>query len=453
MSVCRQQNNCQKSIVRQLLACISISMLLVSCYKTNVVFEDNDVLNDPNLSFFDTYKVDIATYKTDSFITSGGRVLMLGTHNDTLFSKLTAETYAEIAIPVNNPVSDINANNILFDSIVLVLAPTGNYYGDTMMPLSLSVHELTEPLENEEEEDNTYYYPRSFASKTAAMGQTIITNLRPGRKKEITIRLPDTLGQDLLNKLRRNADEISTQDEFRDYFKGICIKGDSNFNKTIYYFGAGAGDKLFRIYYRERDVFLTEKTVEFGYVTVKQFNHIIQNNKVTPFSGFRPFKKEVIASAKMNGRAYLSNNIPSYMKITFPQLLSLKEIAPFVRVIKAELEVKPSPGTYRYPYKLPPQLNLVTSNADNSFDNFILGLNGNIQNGNLVVDNLYGKDTRYTFDITSFINTVINEGRYSTKALFLGINATGFSTESQRLIINEQSSTDGIKLKLYVLGL
>lgn len=453
MNVYSLQSDCCNKLFKQLLACITVSVLLVSCYKTNVVFEDNDLLNDPDLSFFDTYKVDIATYKTDSFVTSGTSVLMLGTHNDTLFSKVTAESYAEIAIPAENPLNGMNANNILFDSIVLCLTPTGNYYGDTMMPLSLSVHELTEPLENDEKEDNNFYYPRSFASKMAAMGQTTITNIRPGRKKEITIRLPDTLGQNLLTKLRRNDDEISTQDEFRDYFKGICIKGDSNFNQTIYYFNAGTGDKLFRIYYRERSTFLTEKTIEFGFTVPKQFNRIIQNNSATPFSVFRPFKNELFASAKMKEKAYLSNNLPSYMKITFPQLTSLKELAPFVRVIKAELEIKPSPGTYRYPYKLPPELNLITSNADNNFDNFIAGPDGSVQNDNLLIDDLYGRDTKYTFDITSFINTLIGEGRYSTKALFLGINATGFAAESQRLIINEQSSTDGIKLKLYVLGL
>lgn len=436
-----------------MLLFISIAVFFMSCFKTNIVFEDNDALNDPNISFFDNYKVDIGTYKTDSFVTSGTRIFMLGTHHDTSFSKITAESYVEIAIPETNPVSDVNANNLLFDSIVLVLQPTGNYYGDTLMPISLSVHELTEPIENEDEDDNRYYYPRSFVSKAVAMGRATINNIRPNRKKEITIRLPDTLGQNLLTKLRRNDDEVSTQDEFRDYFKGICIKGDSNFNKSIYYFSAGAGDKLFRIYYRERDVFLTEKTIEFGYTAVKQFNRIIQNNRQTPFSFFRPFKNELFASSTMRNKAFIANNMPSYMKITFPQLLSLKELAPFVRVIKAELEIKPSPGTYRYPYKLPPQINLVTSNSNNSFDNFILDFAGNPQNGNLVIDDLYGRDTKYTFDITSFINTVINEGRYSTKALFLGINATGFATESQRLIVNEQSSTDGIKLKLYVLGL
>jgi Domain of unknown function (DUF4270) len=436
------------------IACgFCLSLFLMSCFKTPLVFEDNDQASDPDVSFFDTYKVDIATYKTDSFVTSGSRIMMLGTHNDTSFSKMTAETYAEITIPGDNPVNGLNASNIIFDSIVLVLTPAGNYYGDTMMPLSLSVHELTEPIENEEAENTNYYYPRTFASKTVAMGSTVLTNIRPGRKKEVTIRLPNSFGQDLLTKLRRNENEITTQSEFRDYFKGICIKGDSNFNKTIYYFSAVGNQNLIRIYYRERDVFLTEKTIEFGFDASKQFNHISFNRNSTPFSTFRPFKNDLVASSQMKGKAYLSNHMPSYMKITFPQLLSLKELAPYVKVIKAELEVKPSPGTYSYPYKLPPQLSLINSNADNVFDNFVPGFDGAPQTGNLVIDDLYGKDTKYTFDITAFINTVISEGRFSTKALFLGINATGFATESQRLIINEQSSTDGIKLKLYVLGL
>lgn len=424
--------------------------LFSSCYKVDVTFEDNDRYNDPDISFLDTYKPDISTYKIDSFITSNTGIFMLGTHRDTFFTQLTGETYAEIAIPAENKVSD---KDVIFDSLVLLLTPTGNYYGDTLMPLPVSVYELDERLENNNRSNDDYYYPRTFSVKPQPLATATLSNIKPSRKKEMTIRLPDSLGQRLLTMLRRNRDTIATQSEFRNFLKGICIKSDSVFSRTIYYFTAGTGNSLLRLHYRERGIYTTEQTIDFGFIKTKQFNHISYNNNGASFSLFRQFKKELVHSSKTKGKAFISNNMPSYMKITFPDLLQLKELAPYVRVIKAELEIKPAPYSYKYPYQLPSQLRLLNSNADHEFSSYVLDINGAEQTGNLFIDKLYGRDTKYSFDITQFINTIIAEGRYSTKSLFLTTAATGFSTESSRLVINESTATDGIKLKLYVLGL
>lgn len=428
------------------------ALSLLSCQKVDIQFEDTDKMNDPNITFYDSYQVNISTYKTDSFPTSGSNLFALGTHADSFITKLYSEAYTEISIPAANPV--IN-QDVLFDSLVLVLKPTGNYYGDTTLPLKLSVFTLEENIENEEEGSDTYYYPRSFTKSSTPIGQITIQNLKPKKQSEISIRLSDQLGIDLLRMLNRNRDTIQSQTEFRKFLKGICIVPDSNFCQTLYYFSPYDSAGLLRLHYKERGVVSTGKVISFESLSNKQFNHFIQNSSQTPFAIFRNFKREEIPSSSTGSKAFLSNNMPSYIKVTFPNLLALKETFDYMKIVKAELEIKPSPGSYRYPYDLPKELRMILSLGDNRFDGGILmdASGSEEQTGNLVIDHLYGQETRYSFDITTYLNVLLQEGKYSTKSLFLSLTSASNYASSDRLVINEQKSRDGIKLKLYVLGL
>jgi Domain of unknown function (DUF4270) len=443
--------NSTRFVFNRVIILLAVSMVFMpGCDKVDVVFEDNDKLNDPNISYLENYPVTIFTYKTDSFVTSGSSTFMLGTHADSFFSKISAHSYAEITIPAENTVKD---KDVSFDSLVLVLNPTGSYYGDTTVPLKLSVYRLSENIENEEETDNSYYYPRSFGRYAAPLAQSTAIDIKPNRKKAITIKLGSVLGQELLNKLKRDDDDIKTQEDFRDYFNGLCIVSDSAVNKTIFYFNSGSEGVLLRLHYKEKGAVTAEKAIGFGFNIQKQFNHIDYNSSGTPFAGFQQHKKQLKSSADMRGKAYISNNMPSYMKISFPDLLSLKELYPVISIVKAELEIKPAPLSARYPYKLPSKLRMFTSNSENNFDGVLLNEKDEEQTGNLIIDDLYGKNTHYRFDITSFINQVIDEGRYSTKSLFLSAGPGNSSSDSERLVVNEQSGKNGIKLKLYILGL
>jgi hypothetical protein len=73
--------------------------------------------------------------------------------------------------------------------------------------------------------------------------------------------------------------------------------------------------------------------------------------------------------------------------------------------------------------------------------------------GNLAIDHLYGEQTYYSFDITAFVKSVISEGEFSKSALMLTTSTGTTETSLQRLVINDQTLTKGIQLKLHVLGL
>jgi len=46
------------------------------------------------------------------------------------------------------------------------------------------------------------------------------------------------------------------------------------------------------------------------------------------------------------------------------------------------------------------------SNSDNNLNGNLLDVSGKVQNGNLAIDDLYGENTKYTFDVTNFVTAV-----------------------------------------------
>lgn len=424
--------------------------LLSSCIKEPIAIIDNEDGNDPNISYFDNYKVDIATYKLDSFITSANTTFSIGRHRDPYFGVLSAGAYAQINLPADNPVRN---KSVTFDSLVVILRPGGDYYGDTLLPFTIRAHRLLQNIENEEAANLYFYNSRKVIYDQSVIGN-LTTSIRPRRNADIRLRLPDALGQEWLLKLKNNNTDIQSNENFINYFKGLYFGTDTLTVNSIYYFKPHNDKNIIRLYYHVNGAFVQEQFLDFTVSNTQQFNHLAYSHAGTNLSGFTPFKKQLRKSSQTGKQAYLNSNMGSYIKVNFPDILQLKELHPYVKVMKAELVVTPTPGTYRYPYRLPEIVYLYTTDDGNALNSVIIDpFTQAPLTGNLVVDRLYGEKTRYTYDITGFINTLVAEGRFSKLALMLAPSTESLSTQLQRLIINDQNLNYGIQLKLYLLGL
>lgn len=423
--------------------------MAAGCRKTAINFEDTGDLTDPSITYYDNYPVTLSTYKTDSFITSGHSTIAAGYHRDASFGNIEAASYAEILLPDDNP---LKGQSVLFDSLVLILQPGGNYYGDTSKPVYFTVNRLTENISNINE-DTRYYNARKFSTDPSPLG-TRTTSVRPVKDTAVTIRLDDALGLELFQKLKSNAAEILTQSAFRQYFKGIRIGVDTSLTRTMFYFPIPSDNMVIRMYYRLNGVTYTEKTLDFNINSAVQYNYLYSDRQYSPMNVFTDFKKQLKASSLTGHQAFLNSNIGSYIKINIPDLLSLKEKYPYLNILKAELVLRPAPGTYSYPYVLPSQLYLYSTDNGNTLLEQLTDNTGQVaQTGNLSIDELYGEKTYYSFDITSFIKSVISEGEFSKLALMLtGVSGTT-DIKTERLVLNDQTLSNGIQLKLYVLGL
>ena len=419
------------------------------CTKTDISFEDEDDGTDPSITYYDNYPVTLSTYKTDSFITSGHSSWTIGYHRDSWYGNTEAAGYTEMLLPDDNP---LKSQSVLFDSLVLVIKPNGSYYGDTTLPIHFVVHELAENISNEED-DTRYYYPRTFAYNPVPAGSRTVA-IRPGKDSLITIRLNDALGLDLFQKLKSNATQIQSQSEFIKYIKGFRIGVDTSLTNTLAYFSIPSDSMILRMDYRINGTPFQEKNLNFRVNTNRQFSYLHTDRQFSPLAVFTEFKKQLKSSTLTQNKAFLHSNLGTMIKINIPDLLTLKELHPFVQILKAELILRPAPGTYSYPYVLPPELSLYSTDESNALLYQLTDATGQYTlNGNLVIDQLYGEQTFYSFDITTFIKSVISEGQFSTSALMLTASAGTTETSLERLVINDQRLAKGIQLKLHVLGL
>lgn len=430
-----------------LAACAVIG--LSSCTKTDITFKDDDDDTDPSITYYENYPVQLSTYMTDSFITSGHSSWTIGYHRDNWFGNLEAAGFTELLLPGENP---LKSQSVLFDSLVLVLKPNGAWYGDTSLPLHFTVNRLTENISNEDD-DTRYYYPRLFSYDPVPAGTRNVT-LRPNRDSLITIRLSDAMGLELFQKLRTNAAEIHTQSAFINYIKGFRIGVDTSQTNTLAYFSIPSDSMVLRLDYRQNGTTFQEKKLNFRVNTNRQYNYLKADRTFSPLNVFTAFKKQLKAAELTAHKAFLHSNHGAMIKINIPDLLSLKELHPYVQVLKAELILRPAPGTYSYPYELPAALSLYSTDASNALLSQLTDATGqSAQTGNLMIDQLYGEQTYYSFDITSFIKSVISEGEFSKSALMLTASTGTTETSLQRLVINDQTLAKGIQLKLHVLGL
>lgn len=422
----------------------------LACSKVSVDLPTTVQTSDPDVSYIDGYTVQVGTLQLDSFATSGRSSFVIGNHHDPWFGHVTAGSYAEVTPPTSNPVKD---QTVYLDSICLLLRPNGLPYGDTLTGGTIRAFRVTEPITAYEGNAGTFYNTERFAHEGAALG-TRSFQLRPSVDTLISIRLSDALGQEWLDKLRRNDEEMQSTSDFINYFRGLYIDSDTNTTKALYYYTSSRTGALIRLYYHANVAIPVPAHVDFGYTTADQFSHLDVRHDGTGLSVFTPGKREMRGSEETGDRGYLNATMGDYIRLTFPSILDLKELHPYVQVIKAQLEIQPTPGSASGPYSLPAALNLFTTNNNSDLGTSVkIAGTAVLATGSLYIDALYGKDTRYTYDITAFIQGILTTGEFANKSLMLVPGSYAGYDAYKRLLINDQSLTNGIKLKLYVLGL
>lgn len=429
---------------------ILLILLFASCEKVNISFGEAASETDPNITYIDSYKADIATFKADSFLTSSHNIFCLGYHTDPDFGVMRARSFAQINLPSSNTVYNVNA---IFDSLELIIKPTGNFYGDSNVTMKLAVHRLTETIVNNEKGDY-FYNTSSFSYDPVPIGERTV-NLYGRSGTAVSVKLSDQLGREWLEKLKANDTDIATYAAFLEYFKGICITTDSVQTKSLAYFTAASDSMLIRLTYHEPGLDPGKKYLNFSFATVRQFNQVSFTPGNANFSAFISNKTQLIESSASGNKSFLNTAVGSLIKISFPDLLTLKELHPYIKIMKAVLLVKPDPHSSVFPYTLPAELNLYSTDETNAVISGFSDGNATpaLLTGNLYIDALYGENTSYSYDITSFINSKLAEGQFSKSALLLYPSVSSMDAGQQRLIVNDQTAGRSVQLKLYVLGL
>ncbi|HRQ49248.1 MAG TPA: DUF4270 family protein [Agriterribacter sp.] len=436
--------------MRELICAAGIWVCIAAagCKKGYIQFGEQFVdAGITNIVVVDTITPVLSSVFRDSVPTSQSGIVMAGSYHDPVFGNISASSFFLLASPSNIPDMHISAS---YDSLVLQMRSDSSYYGDTTIDQRFNVHELSSLIEFGE--DKTYLYNSSDVPVYNVPLGTAMIHIRPSLKDSVVIRLSDVKGQELFALIRSKSQEVLTSADFEQYFKGLRIAPDDHTAHAAVY---GFSDSItMRLYYHEADPYLTGKYIDFVLTSRnKQFNRVQYDRSGTVLDMAIPETKE-IPSALTAGSAYAQPLTGVLLKMRFPTLRSLLARSDYVKIMKAELTVSPSKGSYSTNYMLPPQLVASSTNINNQLGGY-LAVTGsqNVQYGSLVTDWLYGEATLYTYDVTAYTQSEIENSSDNTNGLIFAPSSPEYNTKLNRLVVDDnEAGMGGAKLKVYYIS-
>jgi len=392
----------------------------------------------------DSLTVNTSTLTLDSIITSNTQTALVGGYDKSV-GKVNSRSY----ITLGKSVSNINRDAV-FDSISLNLVPSSYYFGDTMSLFHMTVNRVTEDIKYPV--DDTYLYNVShFAYDSVSPLGEVTFKPRPKEKKKIRIKIDDALGIDFLDKLKSRTNSFEDVGGFPFYFKGIVLNSYMNGNnKSIIGFSTTDTSITMSLYYHylSSNGNIVKDRVKFepsvGNTDIKQFNQITSDRSGTDLSAI----SEVPTSSKLlKNYSYVQGGAGLVTRVDFPSLKNLLEQDRKFEVVKATLFVQPSVETMESDF-LPQKLNLCLTNKHNDYLT-VLSKNNVALDGSRYIDYINKENTRYSWDISSFIKQVLVSDKYVNGLLLIPEN---YNKGFDYIIISDQKKSHyKTFLKLYII--
>ena len=434
-----------------LLFLILSAVVLVSCDKTKIQFGQDYVDNSySNIILVDTLTAQLSTVYSDSVSTTASGSLLAGNYNDNVFGKLSAKSFFEIVPPA---LTDL-ATNAAFDSLELIIRPDKSYYGDTTFNSQLSVYQLSNPLAFPLYQSQ-FYNTTDFSVDPNALGN-VNTLIYPNNTDSISIRLSDAVGKNLFDFYKTKDYIMQSSSNFINYFRGLQLSATAGNMHAIYGFRDSV---VMRLHYHETNVFNESKYIDFVFYNNDntQFNEVKADRSGTPLSVFNGPNKEVVSTIT-NNVAYLQNLTGFVPKIKFPTLRSLLLRPDFVKILKAELVIRPVKNSYNSITPLPPVLYAVPTDQSNTLGSPLnyVSTAGIVttQTGSLVTDPVYDENTEYYYDITSYLQQqILISTNNQNGLLFVPPTPASLSTLNRVIIGDQKNTQGGLQLKIYYVSI
>lgn len=437
---------------RLLIVFITIITVLASCQKIDIYLDSNQANRTPIIQYYEHSAMNVSTFIADTFVTSGLGSAYVGYYKDEVLGNTSASSYISVNLPDNNTL--LNTQTI-YDSIELVLKGGKDYMGDTTVPISLKLYQLDERVQNSQNaEDYTYYNHQSFKKSGRLIGSKTIL-YRPGIDTALSIKLSDDFGRELYNLFKSNANEIQTSIAFYNYLKGFVLETDSTTANSIFNFSLSGDSALIKLHYRSNDLVHTNQTMAFTYNSNYQFNRIVNNLSNTNFSAYNNRYNVVIPTTESKDMVAVSGLNKTGTKVSFPQIFNYLEVNNYLKIVKAELIIKVSKDTYTTVDELPIGLRMYESNDQNEMLTLTSSSTTTESTSDLAYlqyDPLKSDKPTYTFDVTTYISYLMEQGKFTKSSLMItplnGLSSISFDKAAFK---HNQTDKD-IQLKLYILS-
>jgi hypothetical protein len=425
------------------------------------------------LVYIDTCNARLSTVRTDSTPTYNRSVILVGNYEDVntvtgekLTGTIKTHSYLEISSP---SVPNNLDNDVIFDSLIMEMRFNGFYMGDTVdNMMHLRVHQLEERMKLDVVTGTEMYYnTTSFRYNPIPLADTVFP-IRPHNTAygiaidggiiidPVRVKLPYSLGREMLDAMLTKADIFDSNEKFLDYFKGLALVAGDDV-QTIAGFKADTTFKI-NLHYHTQEEFKTDRVITFSINTRNQFNNIRSDRTGTPLGNNDLFTDNEIESSLTGNQSYIAGGDGLYTKIEFPDLHDILLTSAYGIVEQAILEVRPVYGTYQEYISLPSTLTISASDVSGESEATLTGSSGETQTGNLVIDQQFWYNTLYTFDVTSFVQNQMSAPANQKLYLTLKLSSDEMQNSTRRLVIGDSyhyidvgnnTYENGIKLKLY----
>ncbi|WP_088655121.1 DUF4270 family protein [Geofilum rhodophaeum] len=422
-----------------------ILIIAVSCENT-----DNGLGNhlvDPQAfsTYIDTCTVKLTTLKSDSIATSGNNILIAGAINEPWWGNLEAHSYLSFTLPVFSEHRQNENTPLVMDSLTFEMHYTGSHAGDSTEALVVSLHTLKKVL-TLPSNGSFYSHHHQESDSIPLVSQFLPSYIQ--QNDSISLRLPDKLGEELLEKLSLHQAEFENQETFNQYFPGLALTMPKNHGNTgIYNFHLNDSSGTINLYYHFVEEFKEQQQITIKPNTSTSYYQIKHNYADTPFAALKSGYNG-LAATTTNNEAVTAGLSGFLIRIEFPYLRNILELGKTGYVDYAELILRPVEHSYPTEYPLPETLQLYVVDENNSATNAVTSANGTeLQTGDLQTDEEFQTHTQYVFDITDFINTEINAIGINKRALLLSLSDQDLNSMAQRVILgNTRHKTNPVQL-------
>jgi hypothetical protein len=435
--------NCNRSVI------ILLAVLLINyaCTRKEIEFGTVPENNYSHLVYIDSVGIQQSTVVTDSFETGGATTLLLGRYKDPYLGVISTRSFFQMDKPSTFQNIETGAT---YDSLVLIIKPNDYYYGDTSRVQTIYVHELAQTIVLGYA--SRLYNTGSTGLKPVPLGRRTM-RIRPVLDDSIMIRLDDNKGKELFGLLQRQTSEVTKTEDFLNYFYGISLSTGETDTASIIGLQTGSGLWM-RVYYHTNTPFNVNYTVDFPMLAnTLTYNQIIANRSGTGIISVTPGISELPAS-RTGGYSFTQLGTGMAAKISFPGLRGILLNSQYLKLLKAELILRPAELSFdREKYKLPDRIELLSTDATNINQGSIPDSTGSaVLYATPVVDEIYGRNNYYRFDLTSYINHLLTTPGSEDFALYIQPTFNEASPNVNRLIIGG-SAHDGYvsQLRLSVL--
>ena len=392
-------------------------------------FFTNGVLD---FTYIDSATVNLSTIQLDEMVTSSASRMLVGTHRDERLGQITATPYFQVTSTGEVNFED---KNFAYDHLSFVL-PLDHYsYYDTLLPLTLNVHRVTEDITTE----NGYLYnSSSFQIENTSLG-SITLKPRPSYDS-IEVKLSDALGQEIFQKAMSGSEQL-TNSNFSKYIRGFAVVPDTSSSGCIV--GLTTNPSLRLHYYDKTTTPVTKKYLAFNVQSASGlfFTNITCDRKNTDLETM-PSQKERLSAKKTNGTAYIQAGAGLSLRVDLPYLRTLKQIENFY-VGRAILEIYPVRKSSTPSTRLPQQLKVFKADKRNAIYEEIEST------ASLVEDIELGRDTYYRFDATEFVKVQMELQSLNENALIFTTDKSTYPVSAERIYAAAPAYEYKTRLRIY----